>query len=268
MSQLRHKHIEQLAILTDVDMTLVPSMSTVLHHKRKSLTLDLHEALKGAFAVVTGRPGHSVDRTFRGQLPASVEHHSAWRPRQGDGFIALSPRLNAEELGAFVRSGINGDMELFREQKQVLGDRPGVFIELKKHSLALVFSAAATPDDQRQLLVSVAERARDEFGLKDSHRIARSSDAVEIVPIGHDKGDAVRHFMDTANFKGKIPVFIGDSSSDAKGMKVCAEEYGGFGIAVAHGIPDAPYVEHRVDTVEDVWKWLRSTNRAVQKKLG
>ena len=247
----------QIAILTDVDMTLVPSTSKVLSDERRAIALALHQKLGGAFALVTGRPQSSVDETFNGFLPASVEHHSAWRPTQGSQFNALAPHLDSDALHASAHKMIHGNLHIFDEQHEVLGDKAGVFIELKKHSLALIFAPKATPEAGKDLLKSVA--AKMLVGpLATSHRISVGSDAVEIVPNGLNKGDAVRHFMSTPAFAGKTPIFIGDSSSDEKGMIVCANEYGGHGIAVGGGIPDAPHIKTRLQNPDQVWAYLQS----------
>src|SRR5688572_30401716 len=126
---------DNLAILTDVDMTLLPSMSTASDAGQRRFILDLHERLKGAFAMVTGRPGKSIDQSFPGDLPASVEHHAAWRPKQGESYIALAPALDSEHIAEFARRTINGSLTIFDSSRGVTGDRPGVFIEQKNHSL-------------------------------------------------------------------------------------------------------------------------------------
>ena len=245
-----------VAILSDVDMTLAESTSNYVSPENKRLAFDLHGKLKGAFAVVTGRAGDSVDLTFPG-MPASVEHHASWRPEIGTDYIALAPLINTRELGAIARQSIQGQVRIFDEISKVLGTEPGVYIQEKKHALALIFAAAAATPEIRDLLADVATRIVAHGGLAATHRIAKGSDAVEIVPQGFNKGDAVRHFMGTLAFARRIPIFLGDSSSDATAMKVCADEFGGFGIAIGSGIPDAPYVHVRVKSINEAWQCMR-----------
>lgn len=249
--------LDNLAILTDVDMTLLPSMSTDTTDEKKIIVSTLHQRLSGAFAFVTGRPAHSLDTSFPAKLPASVEHHAAWRPSSNDGFKPLAPILDSDGIAAFALREIASNLDIFSHQSEVLGDKPGVFIEKKNHSVALVFAARATPQAGRDLLNSVAQNVLTNFGLHNTHRISIGRDAVEVVPVGLSKADAVRHFMDTDAFRGKTPIFLGDGLPDTHGMKVCADEFGGYGIAVGSGIPDAPYIRERVNGIDEVWNYLR-----------
>lgn len=249
--------LDNLAILTDVDMTLLPSMSTDTTDEKRVIVSTLHQRLSGAFAFVTGRPARSLDTSFPEQLPASVEHHASWRPVGKESFMPLAPVLDSDGIADFALRQIAGNLAIFNSQKDVLGDKPGVFIEKKNHSVALVFAARATPQEGRDLLNTVAQGVLNSFGLQNSHRVSIGRDAVEVVPMGLNKADAVRHFMNTDAFRGKTPIFLGDGLPDANGMKVCAEEFGGYGIAVGPGIPDAPYVRERVGGIDDVWHYLR-----------
>lgn len=247
---------KDIALFCDVDMTLLPSMATKIHPSRRDFALELYNRLGRAFAFVTGRPGDSLDTTFPQRLPASVEHHSAWRPEQGGDYIPLAPRLKTQEMGQTARERINGDIPLFARKEQVLEQRPGVFVEMKIHSLAFVFSAGAAPKEHIIILKLIAAQLMEIHSLGGTHRIAQGSDAVEIVPSHLDKGNAVRQFMETPSFRGKKPVFIGDGMPDAQAMKVCAEEFGGYGIAVGDKIPDASYIQDRVPGVDGAWKVL------------
>ncbi len=257
------KNKTRFAILTDVDLTLLPSMSTDVPAHRQRFITKLHDRLGGAFALVTGRPGISVDTSFPGGLPASVEHHSAWRPKEGAGYIALAPTVDARALTQFARREINGSAPVFVDKREIQEKKPGFFLEEKNHSIAMIFSVVATSRESIDHLVSIANKALAAFDLAGSHRVAVGSDAVEIVPQGLSKIQAVHHFMDTDAFKGKTPIFIGDSSADANAMKTCMDDYNGFGIAVGPNIPDAPYVLNRIDNVESVWKYLRKFDRTL-----
>lgn len=249
------------ALLFDVDLTLLPSMSTDITPEQTGLIFSLYERTKGATCAMTGRPGESVDKCFPG-LPASVEHHSAWRPQRDGDYIALAPRLDTAALSAQARELINGFMGIFESSAQVLGQEPGVFIERKEHAMALVHSGTISYA-QRELLETTVDDLIADNNLSATHRVARGSDAVELVPLhgfdgkALDKGVAVRHFMAEAAFKGRIPVVFGDSGTDLKAMKVAAAEYGGFGVAVGKGIPDDHVVKMRVATYHDTWPLLQ-----------
>jgi len=246
------------ALLCDVDMTLLPSMSTDVPAERRALADKIYTMLGGAFALVTGRPAHSLDESFPAQFPASVEHHSAWRPEKGTEFSALAPHIDADELAAHAEDHLKDMTVIFTAKEEVLEEQPGVFIECKKFSLALVFSPHATSEQHLESLRNIINTALEKFNLAASHRMAEGSDAVELVPQNLCKGEAVRHFMDTEAFRGKTPIFIGDGIPDMKAMQVCAEEFGGFGIAVGDRIPDEPYVQKRLKSVDDVWAYLEN----------
>lgn len=245
--------INEIAIITDVDMTLVPSTSTILAPQRRDLFHKLHDDMKGALAISTGRPAVSVDATFGGALPASVEHHSAIRLVKGGTFIEKAPRLS-QDIHEEARDKIGTRMHVFNQQSDVLGDKAGVFIERKEFSLALIFAAKATPQDKIDLLREIGDELLLNIGP--SHRISVGSDAVEIVPHGVDKGQAVRDFMATAAFQGRRPIFIGDSNSDRKGMEIAAAEFNGCGIAVRHGIADANFIRTRMHRKTEVWHFM------------
>src|SRR5207244_13246052 len=60
----------------------------------------------------------------------------------------------------------------------------------------------------RSLLVENGET----FGIQGGKRV------VEIKPAGKDKGAAVLEFMQEDPFRGRIPVFVGDDSTDEYGF--------------------------------------------------
>ncbi|MBI4030199.1 MAG: HAD-IIB family hydrolase [Proteobacteria bacterium] len=254
------------ALLCDVDMTLLPSMSTDVPADRRALADKLHTLLGGAFALVTGRPADSLDESFPSRFPASVEHHSAWRPTRESEFLPLSMPVDSEKLGSYAENKIRDVTLIFTAKQEVLEERPGIFVERKKFSLALVFSPKATPNDQRAFLKDLIGGILNEFNLSETHRLAEGSDAVELVPQNLCKGEAVRNFMNTEAFRGKTPIFIGDGLPDAKAMQVCAEEFGGFGVAVGHRIPDAPYIKRRLDTVDEVWNYLENLMQHMERR--
>ena len=79
----------------------------------------------------------------------------------------------------------------------------------------------------------------------------------EIKPAGRDKGTAVLAFMDSAPFRGRVPVFVGDDATDEYALSVV---YGLGGVAVKVGPGDsvAPW---RLPDVPAVHAWIRACLR-------
>ena len=74
----------------------------------------------------------------------------------------------------------------------------------------------------------------------------------EIKPGGRDKGTAIAEFMAEAPFAGRLPVFIGDDSTDEDGFAV-VNQLGGHSIKVGDGETRAHW--HLADA-DAVLNWL------------
>ncbi len=246
----------KIAVFSDIDLTLVKSFTMKLPQALQDTARALHRKLSGAFALVTGRAAPAVDSLLDG-MPASVEFHSAWRQTKDTPFADIVPQLDTERIGAAIESALAGKIPVLSDHTRVVAGEDGVFVQRKPHTLALLFNSKSATAQQRDLLASVTLDALKQAGVADAYHFFHGADVIEVAPKGRTKSDAVRDFMSTAPFAGRIPVFIGDGGADAQAMKVCAEEYGGFGIAVGHHIPDAPYIHLRVDTIEQAWECLR-----------
>ncbi|MDD9900887.1 MAG: HAD-IIB family hydrolase [Alphaproteobacteria bacterium] len=249
---------EKIAILCNVDVTLLSQADTDLAEERQQLVESLHNKLQGAFALVTSRTSDSIDKVFSFKPPVSVEHHAAMRAAQNEKFQPMANPINTETIAKSARKELK-DHAVLVDDKSDLDDTDedlNVHIEAKEFSLALHFNAAAT-SAHKSLLKGVAYKLLGEYELTDTYRILQSDNTLELVPNGHSKAQAVQDFMKTPAFKGKVPVFIGRSGSDAAAMKTCMSKFNGFGIAVGDTIPDAPFVAARVQDAEDVWHLLK-----------
>lgn len=260
-------------IFCDVDLTLLPSMSRVVTAEQRQLISSLFINLAGGFVFITGRSLDGVDQCFPG-MPASVEHHAAYRdPRMSQrGFTSgelkehVSP-LDTVSMDRHFREALGHHLPIFTSTDQVSGADRGTFIESKKYSMALVHSPVLGQKD-KGLLVDAAKEVWETHNLTETHRVAVGFDAVEISVQGKDKGIAIRDYMKNEFFHDRTPIMIGDSMSDAKAMQVCHEEYNGIGIAVGDAIPDAPYVHFRCDDIADVWNTLKDFNAQPALQVG
>lgn len=76
---------------------------------------------------------------------------------------------------------------------------------------------------------------------------------VELKPRNANKGAALRAMMQGPPFAGRIPIMVGDDTTDEDAMLV-AEELGGFGVKVGVGQSCASY---RFADPASVWDWLK-----------
>jgi len=168
--------------------------------------------LSGALAIVSGRPLSELDRHLPIALAKVGEHGAAMRPRPGGPVrrVPLPPfparwRLAASRLAA---------------------GRRGAIAEQKPHGLVLHFRQAPSlePEAKALLAAFVAERPQ-EFRLQSARR------AWEIVPAAVSKGHAVRRLMEQSPFAGRMPVFIGDDTTDEDAI-AAAIDLGGTGFRV------------------------------------
>ena len=77
----------------------------------------------------------------------------------------------------------------------------------------------------------------------------------ELRTPGPSKGDAIYGFMQTAAFRGAIPVFAGDDVTDEHGFAE-VERLGGFGVLV--GRPRQTHARFGLRNVEDMLAWLEA----------
>lgn len=249
MKEITRKH----AILSDIDLSLLPATSTNIQKWQQDLMLSLEEKLDGALAMITGRGMQSVDKVFPG-VAASVEQHAAWRPFRGADLQVLGKKVDINEIVEHAARELNGKVKLLEQISDIHTEKSGVFVEEKQFSIALIFTDAAS----REVAIEAAEAiltARPD--LDGTHGMKVGSDAVEIGPQGVDKGKAVRDFMATAFFYGKTPIYIGDGPTDEDAMRE-VRAMGGFNVAVGHLITNDELVDLRVDTIEDMWDVLKS----------
>jgi trehalose 6-phosphate phosphatase len=125
-------------------------------------------------------------------------------------------------------------------------DYPGVQIEEKPAGVAVHYRLAPRAAIACQ---EAAERAAMAIGMALQH----GKMVIELLPVGTDKGAALRCFMSEQPFAGTHPIFIGDDLTDEHGF-VAAREFGGVGILV--GLERATAACYRLENVEAVRAWL------------
>ena len=227
---------DRAALLLDLDGTLLdiaPTPDAVVVPPGLAMTLArLRDRLEQALAVVTGRPIAQVDSLLR-DIPTAVagEHGGAIRHGIGE---------------PILRAPLPTPPALWLDQaERLVGACPGVLLERKQRGFVLHYRAApALGATLHRSLVAMIE-SDPAFALQPALM------AWEVRPHGVDKGTAVAALMAQGAFAGRLPIFIGDDTTDEDGMRV-ARTFGGVGLRVADAFGGAA----------DVRAWLAAAARS------
>jgi trehalose 6-phosphate phosphatase len=205
------------ALFLDLDGTLLDIATApdrvVVPPRLTDALADVHAALGGALAVVSGRTLDDVDRLLAPlRLPVAAEHGAVIRLPSGvlDNIPATRrpSRQWIEKLHAATR------------------DWSGVLVEEKAYSVALHYRLAPhRKSELRQLAMSLVRAAPTRFEL------LAAKEAFEVRPKGVTKGRAVEILMSQEPFRARQPVFVGDDVTDEDGMEA-AVRLGGLGLTV------------------------------------
>lgn len=206
-----------LALFLDVDGTLVDIAPTPDSARAPGGLADLlrrlEAALDGALALISGREIADLDsllHPFRGH--ASGAHGGEWRDGPGGAIRRLSP-LDPELIAA----------------AHALAIRLGVIFEDKRVSFALHYRG-------RERLAAEIEAGLDQLIACAPTRLTllHGRKVFEVMDVRTSKSEGVARFMAAPPFLGKIPIMIGDDTTDIGALDACVAR-GGFGLRVAGG---------------------------------
>jgi len=228
------------ALFLDVDGTLLDIRDHPDEVRATPSLLQLLEgaqqSLDGALALVSGRSIASLDEVFGElRLPAAGLHGLERRDARGRlhrprGYAARIA-VARDELLAFAQSAT------------------GVLLEDKGAALALHYrNAPALAEQCRQCMEHARSLAGEDFHVQHGKMV------LELKPSGHDKGTAIRAFMEEAPFRGRPPMFVGDDLTDEDGFKVVNASQG---ISVRVGAAAQTAAAIGVAGVPEVLDWLR-----------
>lgn len=226
------------ALLLDFDGTFVdfapkPDAIVVRPGSRETLRA-LAERLGGALAVVSGRRIADIDK-FLAPLRLPVIGVHGQEKRIGSGEVIFRPH--------------SPDLDEARQRLEAaLVAEPKLFMEDKGSALVLHFREHPEAEARARELAEDALTGLGAIQAVPGHAI------VEIREKGVSKADAVIALSADAPFAGRLPVFIGDDTTDEDGFRA-AGEAGGFGIKVGPGATAARY---RLADVDAVHEWLRA----------
>lgn len=213
-----------VALFLDIDGTLVehqPHPEAVFVDKAlRMLIADAATGLDGAVAFVTGRTIEMVDRLFSPLiLPAA-------------GLYGLEHRLTSD--GEVERADEPEDLAAVADQLQRrFHSVEGIYFERKGPVLAVHTRAApaALPH-----VKAAAEEALKR--LPEGYRVLAGNAGLEFIPVEALKSAAIERFLGHPPFAGRLPVFIGDDTSDEAGFDY-VNGVGGLSIRVRPRGPTA-----------------------------
>ena len=205
------------ALFLDFDGTMVdiaPQPSAV--HVPQPLIAalrNLHDYLKGAIAVISGRQIAQIDAFLQPlQLPVAGVHGAELRGVDGVLHLLHSQPLDQVQEAACLLAAQN----------------PGLLVENKGSSLALHFRQR--PELEDLCLRTMEQAVQESPGIT----LLRGKMVVEAKPGGASKGRAIEAFLEEQPFAGRTPVFIGDDVTDEVGFST-VQRLGGVGIKVGEG---------------------------------
>jgi trehalose 6-phosphate phosphatase len=208
------------ALFLDVDGTLLEIApgpdEVVVAPGLAGLLAAVAGRLGGALALVSGRSIARLDELFTPlRLPAAGLHGRERRRADGRTLrAAAAPRALAAARAAFTAFA---------------HDHPGALVEDKGPGVALHWRRAPRAEEAARAL---AERVARDLGP--GFRALHGRRVAEVLPAGGDKGAALAAVMQEPPFAGRIPVFVGDDSTDEDGF-AAANRLGGLSIRVGDG---------------------------------
>jgi trehalose 6-phosphate phosphatase len=235
----------QSALFIDVDGTLLEIARRPESVQVPPPLLDLLGQLAGerdgALALISGRSIADLDRLFQPWRGAAAGLHGAER-RRPDGSHVVESDSAADSAAAAA-------LDRLRPELAALTARfAGVWLEDKGRTLALHYRAV--PDAGPALRAS----AEQLLGGGSSLRLIAGKMVVELQPQHHGKGRAIAGFMKEAPFRGRMPVYLGDDTTDEDGF---AEVNRRGGLSIRVGLPDpATVAVFALSSVAAARDWL------------
>jgi len=207
----------RLALFLDFDGTLVPFANTpesvIVPSELPANLAAISTRLDGALAIITGRPAAQVDGFLNSAVAAVAGEHGATM-RWPDGRVE---RLDLPDMQS----------ELAKAQSAIEA-LDGVWIEQKSAGFAVHYRLAPLQRETvKASMIGVSSKRADLHLLDGNH-------VFELRAAAANKGAGVRSFMHSPPFQNRVPVFVGDDTTDEDAF-AAAQDLGGLGIKVGEG---------------------------------
>ncbi|MGH8480473.1 MAG: trehalose-phosphatase [Gammaproteobacteria bacterium] len=233
------------ACFLDVDGTLLDFAGHPHAVERKPELIatlsSLHRLVPVAF--ISGRPIVDLDRLFAPlRLPVAGQHGAERRTPSGRTIAMERP----SQMSA-ARDALAGFAEA----------RPGLLLEDKGLTLALHYRLAPRLESEVEAMMKAwMHKLGRQFILLPGNMV------YELRPSATDKGAAIAEFMEEPPFAGRVPVFIGDDTTDEDGFRM-VNRMGGHSVKVGDGQTVAG---GRLSGVATVLQWLEGYVRWLGRK--
>ena len=230
---------DRAALFLDLDGTLIPLAlrpdDVQVPHWLPTRLQSLQAELGGALAIISGRSLQAIDALLDPLILPASGAHGAQR-RDASGWIELRQSTPPEQLVCCA-------VALAKEHGALL-------LELKPAGFAVHFRMDPSLGELcRNALANAlagAASAAQSWELLDGHCVC------ELTQRSVSKGSAVTAFLREPEFSGRIPIFLGDDTTDEDGIRA-VQSAGGFGIRVGAGATEARY---RLPDTDAVARWL------------
>ncbi len=228
------------AVFLDFDGTLVELVDDPQAVAIEPAALDRLEVLQaelaGALAVVSGRRIADLDRFLAPmRFAAAGVHGLERRVRPGDEI----ERLAGPETLDDVRKRL----------ERPLRDNPRLTLEDKGTALVLHYRTARDLKGVAEQAMAKATAGRHDLAVMNGDNI------VEVHPAGMDKGQALAAMMKDAPFAGRVPIYVGDDTTDEFALEH-VRDAGGVSIKVGDKQSVADF---RLADVAAVHRWLTAS---------
>ena len=192
----------------------------------------LAAATEGALAIVSGRPLVEIDGFLTPLvLPGAGSHGAERRDYRG-----MDVPL---DRGATALDGAG-------ERIRAHAEAHGLLLEEKSGGYAVHFRAKPDLEEPTRALVSAIAAADEGLRVIHGHMVA------ELSLAGVDKGAALDAFMGEKPFAGRVPVAIGDDTTDEDAFRA-ARARGGLGIRIGGTETCA---QARFEDIDALHDWL------------
>ena len=188
----------------------------------------------GALALVSGRSLADIDRLFAPlRWPAAGQHGLERRDILGNLHVAKCTAAPLRDAATVLQ--------------RLVTQYPALQLENKGMTLAMHYRRAP---HLASVVASAMRDTRDTLG--GGFELLHGKMVLEIKPAGTDKGTAIAEFMQEAPFKARVPVYMGDDTTDECGF-ARVNEMRGYTLKVGTGVTHAQW---RLADAGAVRAWL------------